>query len=159
MQRTTSARLLQRWGLLEGSVYVEVDSNVDVDIEVDILTPTLVIPDLAKCHGHPVCLRRWKVRMAWTAGKTGRGMRPWPWAPRTLYKASCRGGGTLYKAQPRCTQHNTQGLGLDGQMRNGRSGDWESDKKGLTCVKGPAAICHFVFPMFRQHHSLPKALT
>ena len=99
MQRTTSARLLQRWGLLEGSVYVEVDSNVDVDIEVDILTPTLVIPDLAKCHGHPVCLRRWKVRMAWTAGKTGRGMRPWPWAPRTLYKASCRGGGTLYKAQ------------------------------------------------------------
>ena len=93
--------------------------------------------------------------MAWTAGKTGRGMRPWPWAPRTLYKASCRGGGTLYKAQL-CTQHNTQGLGSDGQMRNGRSGDWESDKKGLTRVKGPAAICHFVFPMFRQHHFLQK---
>ena len=93
--------------------------------------------------------------MAWTAGKTGRGMRPWPWAPRTLYKASCRGGGTLYKAQL-CTQHNTQGLGSDGQMRNGRSGDWESDKKGLTRVKGPAAICHFVFPMFCQHHFLQK---
>ena len=68
-------------------------------------TPTLEILDLAKCHGHPVCLRRWEVRMAWTAGKTGRGMRPWPWAPRTLYKASCRGGGdliqgpTLYAAQ------------------------------------------------------------
>ena len=46
--------LIRGWGWLEGSVYVEVDSNVDVDIEVDILTPTLVIPDLAKCHGHPV---------------------------------------------------------------------------------------------------------
>ena len=54
MQQTTSARLLRGWGLLEGSVYVEVDSNVDVDIEVDILTPTLEILDLAKCHGHPV---------------------------------------------------------------------------------------------------------
>ena len=147
--------LICGWGWLEGSAYVEVDGDVVVDIHVDIYANVGNSRPGKMPQAPSVCLGGRCGRMAWTAGKTGRGMRPWPWAPRTLYKASCSGGGTLYKAQL-CTQHNTQGLGSDGQMRNGRSGDWESDKKGLTRVKGPAAICHFVFPMFRQHRFLPK---
>ena len=82
--------------------------------------------------------------MAWTAGKTGRGMRPWPWAPRTLYKAFCRGEGpytrpnvvrsTIRKALGRTDRCGTGGAGIGSLTKR----DWRVWRGSL-----PSAILYF----------------
>ena len=80
-------------------------------------------------------------------GKTGRGMRPWPRAPRTLYKAWARRGGTLYKAVVQYTilegPSARPWFGRTDAEQEERGRNWESDKK--TPVKGtlPSAILYF----------------
>ena len=114
--------LICGWGWLEGSAYVEVDGDVVVDIHVDIYANVGNSRPGKMPQAPSVCLGGRCGRMAWTAGKTGRGMRPWPWAPRTLYKASCRGGGpytrpnfvrsTIRKALGRTDRCGTGGAGI-----------------------------------------------